>query len=159
MKRLTVFIAPALAAALLCLAAARAATTYNDTVSAILTASADGEASVTLILEAAGDLPGMGKLTLRREGNNVTGGIWSLTVLPANADATSSEKGQLSGAVTGGTFTFNPDGTLAGVSSVQLAVGEGTGQYASVSSGSGTLSLSTDAENSAKLKGTLALDF
>ncbi len=159
MKRLTLISVPTLAAALLCFAAARSAMTYNDTVSAVRTASADGPAGVTFLLQAAGDLHGMGKVTLRREGNSVTGGSWSLTVLPANADATSSEKGSLTGAVTGGSITFNPDGTLAGVSAVQLTVEGGTGQHASVGGGSGTLSLSADAENPSKLKGTLALDF
>ena len=158
MKRLTLIFATALAASLVCLAAARAATTYNDAVGAFQTASPDS-GGVALILEAAGDLPGMGKVTLRREGNNVTGGSWSLTVLPPNADASSSEKGRLTGAVTGGSFTFNPDGTLAGVSSVQLTVEGGTGQHASVSAGSGTLSLSADAANPSKLAGTLALSF
>lgn len=159
MKCLTMITATALAAALLCLAAARAATTYNDTVSAVKTASADGEASITFLLEAAGDLHGMGKVTLRRQGNNVIGGSWSLTVLPADADASSSEKGRLNGAVTGGSITFDPDDNLSGVSSVQLTVNGGTGQHASVSSGSGTLSLSSDIENPPKLKGTLALSF
>lgn len=159
MKRLTLNIAIGMAAALLCLAVARAATTYNNTVSAVQTASADGASSVTFLLEATGDLHGMGKVTLRREGNNVVGGTWSLTVLPADADASSSEKGQLNGAVNGGSFTFNPDDTLSGVSSVQLTVEGGTGQHASVSGGSGTLNLTNDIENPPKLKGTLALSF
>jgi len=150
---------PALAAALLCFAAARAATTYNDTVSAVRTASADGAAGVTFLLEAAGDLHGMGKVTLRREGNKVTGGSWSLTVLPADADASSSEKGRLHGTVTGGSITFDSDDAPAGVSSLQLTVDGGTGQHASVGSGSGTLSLSADIENPPKLKGTLSLNF
>lgn len=163
MKRLVVIFAPALAASLLCLAAARAAanypaTSYNDTVGAFRTASADRE-DVTLILEAAGDLPGMGKVTLRREGGNVTGGSWTLTVLPPNADASSSEKGRLTGAVTGGSVAFNPDGSVASVSAVQLTVEGGTGEHASVSGGGGTLALSADAENPSKLKGTLALNF
>ena len=89
----------------------------------------------------------------------MTGGSWSLTVLPPNADASSSEKGKLTGAVNGGSVTFNTDGTLAGVSAVQLTVEGGTGQHASVSGGSGTLSLSADAENPSKLMGTLALNF
>jgi hypothetical protein len=159
MKRLKVISAPLMAAALLCVVAARAATTYNDSVSAVQTASADGASSVTFLLEAAGDLHGMGKITLRREGNNVIGGTWSLTVLPAEADATSSEQGKLNGAVTGGSITFDPDDTLSGVSAVQLTVEGGTGQHASVSSGSGTLSLSRDIENPPKLKGTLSLNF
>jgi hypothetical protein len=158
MKRVTLIFAAALTATLLCLAAARAATNYNNTVGASRTASADRE-DVSLLLDAAGDLPGMGRVTLRREGNSVTGGSWSLTVLPPDADASSSEKGRLTGSVTGGTITFNPDGTLAGVSAVQLTVEGGTGQHASAGGGSGTLSLSADAENPSKLKGTLALNF
>ena len=158
MKRLAVIFAPAFAASLLCLAAARAAATYNDSVGALRTASADVE-DITLVLNASGDLPGMGKVTLRREGNNVTGGSWSLTVLPPDADASSSEKGRLTGSVGGGSFAFNPDGTLAGVSAVQLTVEGGTGQHASVGGGSGTLSLSADADNPSKLSGTLALNF
>lgn len=157
MKRLTIM--TALTAALLCFAVVRAATTYNDTVSAVQTASADGASSVTFLLEAAGDLHGMGKVTLRRDGNNVIGGTWSLTVLPAEADASSSEKGKLSGTVTGGSITFDPDDTLSGVSAVQLTIEGGTGQHASVSGGSGTLSLTHDIENPPKLKGTLALSF
>ena len=159
MKRLTMISVPALAAALLCFAAARAATSYNDTVRAVQTASADGPASVTFILEAAGDLHGMGKVTLRREGTNVVGGTWSLTVLPAEADASSSEKGRLEGDVTGGSLAFDPDDTLSGASAVQLTVESGTGQHASVSGGSGTLTLSRDIENPPKLKGTLSLNF
>ena len=158
MKRLTLIFVTALAASLLCLAAARAATNYNNAVGASRTASAERD-DVSLILDVTGDLPGMGKVTLRREGNSVTGGSWSLTVLPPNADASSSEKGRLTGAVTGGSITLNPDGTLAGVSAVQLTVEGGTGQHASVSGGSGTLSLSADAENPSKLTGTLALNF
>ena len=159
MKRLTMISVPALAAALLCFAAARAATTYNDTVSAVRTASADGAAGVTFLLEAAGDLHGMGKVTLRREGSNVVGGTWSLTVLPADADASSSEKGRLDGAVTGGSITLEDDDTLAGVSSLQLTVESGTGEHASVGGGSGTLNLSRDVENPPKLKGSFSLNF
>jgi hypothetical protein len=48
----------------------------------------------------------MGKVILRSEGGNVTGGSWTLTVLPQGADASASERGKLSGAVTGGTVSF-----------------------------------------------------
>jgi hypothetical protein len=159
MKRLTLISATAWAVALLCFPAARGAPTHTDTVSAIRTASADGPSSVTILLDASGDLPGMGKVTLRREGNTVTGGSWSLTVLSADADASSSEKGRLNGAVNGGSITFDEDDTLVGVSSLQLTVEGGTGQHASVSGGSGTLNLSANIENPPKLKGTLSLNF
>ena len=158
MKRLTLMSATVLAAALLCLAAARAATTYSNAVDGVRTASAERE-DVNVIFKAAGDLPGMGKVTLKRDGNNVTGGTWSLTVLPPDADASSSEKGRLEGSVTGGSFAFDGDGNLTGVSSVELSVEGGTGQHASVGGGSGTLNLSRDIENPPKLKGTLSLSF
>jgi hypothetical protein len=158
MKRLTLIFATVLIVTLLCLAAARAAANYNNTVGASRTASAERE-DVSLILNVAGDLPGMGKVTLRRDGNNVTGGSWSLTVLPPDADASSSEKGRLMGAITSGSITFNADGAPVAISAAQLTVESGTGQHASVGGGSGTLSLSADAENPSKLKGTLALNF
>lgn len=159
MKRLSLIFALPLAAGLLCAAAAaRAGAPYNDTLKGFRTAAGDGD-GVAVVIEAAGDLPGMGKLTLRREADKVIGGSWTLTVLPANADASSSEKGTLAGGVTGGTISQNPDGTLAALGAVQLTVESGAGQYADVSGGSGTVNLSSVAENPSQLGGTLVLNF
>jgi hypothetical protein len=145
-------------AGLLCLVTARAAATYNDTLSGFQTAAAESE-GVAVVIDATGDLPGMGKFTFGREGTNVTGGNWTLTVLPPGADAASSERGKLSGAVTGGTLSFTPEGTLSGVASVQLTVQAGTGQFAGVNAGSGTINLSSSTENPTQFTGTLVLDF
>lgn len=158
MTRLSVLLASALFAGLLSVAAARAAASYNDTVSAFQTVT-DESGGVAVVLDAAGDLPGMGKLTFKRDGTNVTGGSWTLTVLPANADAAASERGRLSGSVSGGTVSFNDDGTLSGANSVQLTVEAGTGEHAGVSGGTGTVSLSASPENPSRLTGTLALNF
>lgn len=158
MKRLSVLLASALLTGLLCVAAARAAAAYNDTLTGFRTATVESE-GVAVVLEAAGDLPGMGKVTFKREGDNVTGGSWTLTVLPQNADAQASERGKLSGSVGGGTLSFNADGILTGASAVQLIVEGGTGQHADVSGGTGTLNLSADPENPSQLTGTLALNF
>jgi hypothetical protein len=160
MKRLSVIFAPVLITALLgvAVAAAHVAATHNSTVTAFQTATSES-AGVAVVIDAAGDLPGMGKVTFTREGNNVTGGNWTLTVLPANADANASERGKLSGAITGGTLTFNSSGTLSGASSVQLTIEGGAGEHAGVSAGSGTINLSSDAENPSKLNGTLVLNF
>lgn len=159
MKRLSVMLAALLITGLLgvAVAAARTAATYNDTLSAFRTATSESDA-VAVVINAAGDLPGMGKLTLKREGNNVNGGSWTLTVLPANADATASARGTLSGAVTGGTLSFNADGTLTGASAVQLTIEGGTGEQAGVS-GSAVINLSLSAENPSKLSGTFVLNF
>ena len=158
MKRLSVLLAAALFAGFYSVAFARVAATYNDTLKGFQTAAAEGE-GVAVLIEAAGDLPGMGKFTFGREGTSVTGGNWTLTVLPPGADASASERGKLSGAVTGGTMSFNTDGTLSGASTVQLTIQAGTGEYAGVSAGSGTFNLSSSPESPTQFTGTLALDF
>jgi hypothetical protein len=158
MKRLSVIFAPVLITALLCVAVAAARAAYNDTLTGFQTAASESD-GIAVVINAAGDLPGMGKVTFKREGNNVTTGSWNLTVLPANADATASERGSLSGTITGGALTFNESGTLSGASSVQLTIESGTGEQANVNTGTGTINLSSDAESYSKLKGTLVLNF
>jgi hypothetical protein len=101
----------------------------------------------------------MVKVTLQHTGGNVSGGSWTMTVLPPNADATSSETGTLTGSISGGSVTLDTNGVITAVTSVQLTVQSGTGQYSAITSGNGTLSLSADAENSSKLGGPLVLDF
>ena len=144
-------------AAMVTLVSAHAAT-YNDTVSGAQTASAES-GSVAFNLTASGDLPGMLSLKLQHEGGNVNGGTWTLTVLPPNADATSSENGTLTGSLSGGTLTLDANGIATAANSIQLTVTSGTGQYASITSGSGTLNLSADAETPTKLGGPFALNF
>lgn len=135
-----------------------AASNYNNTLTGSQTASAES-GSVAFNLNATGDLPGMLSITLKHEGGNVNGGTWKLTVLPSNADATSNETGTITGNFSGGTITLDANGIVTGASSVQLNVQSGTGQYQAVTTGSGTLGLSADAENSTKLSGPLALSF
>lgn len=132
--------------------------TYNNTVTGSQTAAAE-TGSIALNLNATGDLPGMLSLTLKHESGSVNGGTWTLTVLPPNADASSSETGTLIGSVTGGTVTLDANGIATAASSLQLNVQSGTGQYASITAGSATLSLSADPENSTKLGGPLVLNF
>lgn len=135
-----------------------AAAPYNNTVSGSQTASAES-GTVAFNLNATGDLPGMLIVKLRHEDGNVTGGTWTLTVLPPNADASSSEQGTLTGSFTSGTITLDANGIATAISTVQVTVQSGTGQYNSITSGSGTLSLSADPENATKLGGPLALNF
>ena len=132
--------------------------TYNDTLSGSQTAAPEAN-GIALNLTASGDLPGMNKITLQRDGQNVTGGSWRMTVLPQNADAASSERGELAGTITGGTLTLTAEGTLASASSVQVTIQSGTGEYAAVTSGSATINISANAENPTQLNGTLVLNF
>lgn len=135
-----------------------ATATYNNTVSGSQTAAPEAE-GIALNLTAAGDLPGMVKLTLVRSEANVTGGNLSLTVLPANADASSNERGALNGTVTGGTLTLSENGTLASASSVEVSIQSGAGEFAGVTSGTATINISAGAENPSQLSGTLVLNF
>ena len=132
--------------------------TYNDSLQGSQTAAPEAE-GIALNLTAGGDLPGMGKVKLQRNGQNVTGGSFRLTVLPQNADASSSERGELVGTISGGTLTLSTEGTLSSATSVQITIQSGTGEFASVTSGSGTLSVTASSENPSQLSGSLVLNF
>ena len=143
---------------LLLLAIVVSTATYNDSLSGSQTAAPEAN-GIALNLTASGDLPGMTKVILHRDGQNVTGGTLRLTVLPQNADASSSERGVLVGAINGGTLTLTAAGTLASASGVQVTIQSGTGEFASVTSGAATLSVTANAENPSQLSGTLVLNF
>ena len=132
--------------------------TYNDTLSGSQTAAPEAE-GIALNLTAVGDLPGMTRVNLHRNGENVTGGTLRLTVLPQNANATSSERGQLVGTISGGTVTLNSEGTLASASGVQVTIQSGTGEFATVTSGTATLNITASTENPSQLSGALVLNF
>ena len=152
MKHVALMLLPAVIASVISLA------TYNNTLNGSQTAAPEAE-GVALNLTAAGDLPGMSKVNLHRNGENVTGGSLRLTVLPQNADASSSERGQLVGTISGGTVTLTGEGTLASASSVQITIQSGTGEFASVTSGTATLNITASTENPSQLSGTLVLNF
>ena len=145
-------------AGILALVAFLSTATYNDSLSGSQTAAPE-TAGIALNLTATGDLPGMNKVTLQRDGTNVTGGSFRMTVLPQNADASSSERGELSGTISGGTLTLTSEGTLTSASNVLVTIQSGTGEFAAVTSGAGTLSVTANSENPSQLGGTLVLNF
>jgi hypothetical protein len=145
-------------ALMLLLASVISVAAYNNTLSGSQTAAPEAE-GIALNLTAAGDLPGMTKVNLHRNGGTVTGGSLRLTVLPQHADASSSERGQLVGTISGGTVTLNSEGTLTSASGVQVTIQSGTGEFASVTSGTGTLNITASSENPTQLSGTLVLNF
>ena len=158
MKHLALGFALVVMATLFSLGTVKAVAAYNDSVSGSQTASTVVDA-IAINLSATGDLPGMTKINLQRNGSNVTGGSWKMTVLPQNADASSSGRGDLTGTVTGGTLTLNADGTLASASALQLMIQSGTGEFAGVTAGTGTVNVSSSSENPSQLVGTLVLSF
>ena len=152
MKQVALMLMPLLLAAVVSVA------TYNNSLNGSQTAAPEAE-GIALNLNATGDLPGMSKVTLQRDGQNVTGGTFRLTVLPQQADASSSERGVLVGTISGGTVALTAEGTLASASAVQITIQSGTGEFAAVSSGTATLSVSASSENASQLSGTLVLNF
>jgi hypothetical protein len=132
--------------------------TYNNALSGSQTAAPEAE-GIALNLTASGDLPGMSKVNLHRNGQNVTGGNFRLIVIPQNADAASHERGHLIGTIGSGTLTLNAEGTLASASDVQVTIQSGTGEFASVTSGTATITITANAENPTQLNGTLVLNF
>lgn len=152
MKHVALMLLPVVLASVISVA------TYNNTLNGSQTAAPEAE-GIALNLTAAGDLPGMSKVNLHRNGENVTNGSLRLTVLPQNADASSSERGQLVGTISGGTVTVSAEGTLASASGVQVTIHSGTGEFASVTSGTATLNITANSENPSQLSGTLVLNF
>lgn len=131
--------------------------TYNGTLNGSQTAAESGK--IVLNLTASGDLPGMIHLNVDRDGQNVVGGTWRMTVLPQNANASSSERGQLVGTITGGSLTLNAEGTVAAVSSVTVVFQGGTGEFDNVTTGNATMNVSANAENPSQLSGSIVLNF
>lgn len=132
--------------------------TYNNTLNGSQTAAPEAE-GIALNLTASGDLPGMSRVNLHRNGQSVTGGNFRLIVIPQNADAASSERGHLVGTIGSGTLALTEEGTLASASDVQVTIQSGTGEFASVNSGTATLTITSNAENPTQLNGTLVLNF
>ena len=132
--------------------------TYNDSLQGAQTAAPEAE-GIALNLTASGDLPGMSTVKLQRAGQNVTGGSFRMTVLPQNPDASSSQRGELVGTISGGTITLTSEGTLSAASAVQITIQSGTGEFASITSGSGTISITANSENHSQLSGSLVLNF
>lgn len=152
MKHILTALVPLMLAAVLSMA-----TTYNDAVNGSQTPAPTVD--IALNLTATGDLPGLSRVTLQRSNLKVTGGTWRMTVLPQNANASSNERGVLIGTITGGTLTLNAAGGLASASAVKITIQSGTGEFAAVSSGTATISVTANAQNPSQLNGTLALTF
>jgi hypothetical protein len=146
-----------LSLASLAFAIAVSTATYNGALKGSQSAAEHGK--IVLNLTASGDLPGITKVSLERDGQNVVGGTWRMTVLPQNANASSSERGQLVGTITGGSLTLNAEGAIASVTSVTVVFQGGTGEFDNVTTGNATMNVSASAENPSQLSGSIVLNF
>ena len=108
------------------------------------TAEAAGEASFPnpgeLALRGAlsGEVRGTLRVSIRLDGQQVPGGDWSAALLRTDADGSESEAGTISGTVDHGSV-LAADGRVHALADVRLTITSGTGEFAGLSSGSGSL--------------------
>ena len=109
--------------------------------------------------EAAGDLHGSFFLAFDCRDGSISGGTWLILVTTDHADGTRDIRGTLRGQVVDGSFERESDGARIVVRNVALAVTEGTGEYAGVGGGTGSLEATADPADAPQFVGTIGLTF
>jgi hypothetical protein len=163
------------AAALSVVAIAQSTTTHNVTL-AVADQSVDASGRTVITMMASGDLNGVLTVALQvRADGSIATGEWALNVsytAPLNPNAQPDpslpdpdspleeqfiQRGVLKGTLTGGSETL-ANGQVVAISGLQLSLTGGTVEYASVTSGNGTLQGSnlSDRDNS---NGSMTLKF
>lgn len=127
---------------------------------------------IVVSMDVSGDFKGLVSIWVERggSGSTITGGDWSLVHAysqaveagpgesPGNSEGEAFvNKGTLGGNITGGSITFNADGSVASLSGLQLNLTSGSLDYQGVT-GDGTAQVSnvSDQPNSS---GTITLNF
>jgi hypothetical protein len=109
--------------------------------------------------DASGDLGGSFYLAFDCREGAIAGGTWLVLVTAEAPDGTTEILGTLRGQVLHG--SLDPDGDPARVivRGVSLTITEGTGRYAAIGEGSGSLDATADANGVPQFVGTLGLTF
>jgi hypothetical protein len=108
-----------------------------------------------------GELNGYLTVTINynRETNAVESGEWTISVLDNSSDNNRGETGKLRGSVSGGSVKLGAGGALASVEGVELKVTEGTGDYATTTSGVGSFSAGAGGVGAPPFVGDVQLNF
>jgi hypothetical protein len=109
--------------------------------------------------DTSGDLHGSFYLAFDCKAGSISGGTWLILVTNEAPDGMATVVGTLRGQVRNGTFRVDGEGDRVSVHDVELAVTEGTGQYANVVDGTGSLEATSDARHTPQFVGTLGLTF
>jgi hypothetical protein len=109
--------------------------------------------------DASGDLSGSFSLAFDCQNGAISGGTWLVLVTAAAPDGATEILGTIRGRVLRGSFEADGDGARVIVRDVSLAIMEGTGRYAGVAGGTGSLDATSDAEGAPQFVGTLGLRF
>jgi len=108
--------------------------------------------------EATGDLQGSFYLAFDCKAGTIVGGTW--LILVESGDPGGPEiVGTIRGQVVNGSFEVDQTTDRITVRDVELAVTEGTGQYAGVAEGTGLLAATSDPGSTPQFNGTLGLTF
>src|SRR5688572_2510959 len=108
--------------------------------------------------DASGDLRGSFFLAFDCQDGAISGGTWLILVTTEGADGTTEIRGTLRGQVVNGAFEIDLDSKTS-VRNVVLAVTEGTGEYAAVAAGTGSLDATSDPAGATQFVGTIGLTF
>ena len=109
--------------------------------------------------DAAGDLAGSFYVAFDCQNGAISGGTWLVLITAGAPDGTTEILGTLRGQVLHGSFEPDGDGARIIVRGVSLTVTEGTGLYAGLVAGTGSLDATSDPEGAPQFVGTLGLTF
>jgi hypothetical protein len=109
--------------------------------------------------EASGDLHGSFYLAFDCQGGSIFGGTWLILVTADGGGGTKEVLGTIRGQVLNGSFEVDGGSDRIAVRDVMLAVTEGTGQYAAVVEGTGSLDARSDPAGAPQFVGALGLTF
>jgi hypothetical protein len=112
-----------------------------------------------LTAEVSGTLDGTLTLDLGVGSSHVVGTPWTLSVRAQDDAGEWHEAGQIHGVLLHGSFHASPDGTLMASEQLELSISEGSGDFESLSSGSGQLSLEVTLTELRPASGRLVLSF
>ena len=109
--------------------------------------------------DASGDLAGSFYLAFDCQQGAISGGTWLVLITAEAPDGTTEILGTIRGQVLHGSFEPDAGGSRVMIHDVSLAITEGTGLYAGLVAGTGSLDATSDPEGAPQFVGTLGLTF
>jgi hypothetical protein len=109
--------------------------------------------------DAAGALEGSFFLAFDCREGSISGGTWLILLTSEGSGGTTDVRGTLRGQVLNGSFEVDGDSERLVVRGVSLAITEGTGEYAAVAGGTGSLDATSDPDAAPQFVGTIGLTF
>jgi hypothetical protein len=109
--------------------------------------------------DASGDLSGSFFLAFDCQNGAIAGGTWLVLVTADGPGGTTEILGTIRGQVRHGSFEPDGDGARVIVRDVSLSITEGTGLYAAIVEGTGSIDATADPDAAPQFVGTLGLSF